>query len=163
MTENVIKEINAAYVQLEQKRDQLIQALRGEQFEVDWGWYNGHYHKNSSGAWEREAYPIPVLSVMGLCDIDLSFDEICVSTKLHREAALAYSYDGIAQYDFEAFGVEEFLCDFYQAGMSIAELKDRVSQSKEQEIGFAFPFPLATEGAEIGAFVSMLRREGFHD
>lgn len=163
MTENVMKELNAAYVQLEQKRDQLIQALRGEQFEVDCGWYNGHYHKNSSGAWEREAYPIPVLNVIGLCDIELSFNEICVSTKLHREAALAYSYESIAQYDFEAFGVEEYLCDFYQPGMSIVELKDRVSQSKEREIGFAFPFPFATEGAEIGALVSLLRREGFYD
>ncbi len=155
-------EVNAAYYQLEMRMAQIAHALLHRIFEIESGWYNGHYHKNDVGDWQRESYPIPVVAVKGFCDIEISFDKISVSTKLKRAKALEYSYDKILQYTFEVFGVEDYLCDYYKSGMTIEELKTNISLCNEQEIGFAFYFPFDVEGKEIFEFVKLLRREGFY-
>ncbi len=98
-----LNEVNDAYYQLEMKQAQITHALLHRIFEIESGWYNSHYHKGESGEWHRESYPIPVVTVKGLCDIEISFDEITVSTKLKRAKALEYSYDKV----FRAFVANE--------------------------------------------------------
>ena len=93
-------------------------------FEIESGWYNNHYYKTNDGGWSRASYPVPVISVKGYCDIEISFDRITVSTKMKRKTALAYSYDKIMKYDYEAYGVEDYLSDFYHAGLTVQELKN---------------------------------------
>ena len=61
-----------------------------------------------------------------------------MSTKMKRKAALAYSYDKIMKYDYEAYGVADYLSDFYHAGFDV-------------------------EGKQIFEFAKLLRREGFYD
>lgn len=158
---NLLNEINAAYSQLEMKQNEIANGLNGA-YEIEYGWYNGHYHKDDMGDWRREAYPIPVVGVKGLCDIEISFDKISVSSKLKRTKALEYSYVKILSYDFEVFGVEDYLCDFYKSGMSAKELKANISNSKEEEIGFAFSFPFDVEAGEIVELVRLLSQEGFY-
>ncbi len=162
MTKDFLSEVNAAYNQLEMKQAQIIHALSHRIFEIESGWYNGHYRKNESGDWRRESFPIPVVEVKGFCDVEISFDKISVSAKLKREKALEYTYDRFSKYAFEVFGVEDYLCDFYKSGMTFAELKDNISRGDEREIGFAFYFPVEVEGKEIFEFVKLLRREGFY-
>lgn len=162
VTKDFLNEINAAYNHLETKQAQIAGALFHRIFEIKTGWYNGHYHKGENGNWYRESYPIPVVEVKGFCDIEISFNEISVSTKLKRAKALEYSYGKISQYAFEAFGVEDYLCDFYNSGMTIEELKANLSRSDEKEIGFAFSFPFDVDGKELFEFVKLLRREGFY-
>lgn len=65
------------------------------------------------------AYPIPVIGVKDFCDIEIQFDKISASTKLNREAALAYSYEKFSEYEFEVYGVEDYLADFYHNGQTI--------------------------------------------
>lgn len=163
ISQTLQEEINAAYDQLERRQTELVRALQQEGLSTVSGWYNGHYHKAENGDWRREAYPIPVVTVKGVCDIEISFDGISVSTKRKREAALAASYESLSGYAFEAFGVEDYLRDFYQRGMTVAELKSNIAQSSEEEIGFAFPFSMDVEKEEILALVNLLRRDGFYD
>lgn len=91
-TKDFLNKVNDAYYQLETKQAQITHALFNRIFEIESGWYNGHYHKGENGDWCRESYPIPVVTVKGLCDIEVSFDKITVSTKLKRAKALEYSY-----------------------------------------------------------------------
>lgn len=156
-------EMNEAYQRLEEKKAEIIGALKQVGFEVEFGWYNGHYRRGEDGTWQRESFPIPVIGAKGLCDVELSFDGISVSTKLKREKALACSYDRVASYEFEAFGVEDYLADFFHAGQTIIELKQNISKSDEREIGFAFSFPLETEGKALLEFAILLQKEGFYD
>lgn len=79
-------------------------------------WYNIHYYKNDDGDWSRASYPVPVISIKGYCDIEIQFEAITVSAKLKRGTALEYSYDKIMKYEYEAYGVEDYLADFYYAG-----------------------------------------------
>lgn len=116
MDKQLLKEINDAYYRLELKQAEIVHSLSHRIFELESGWYSGHYHKDENGNWFRESYPIPVIGVKGFCDIEIQFDKISVSTKLNRTAALAYSFDKFAEQEFEAYGVEDYLADFYHPG-----------------------------------------------
>lgn len=162
MNKQLLNEINAAYYRLEMKQAQIVHALSHRIFEIQYGWYNGHYHRDDNGNWFRESYPIPVVSVKGFCDIEVPFDKISVSAKLKRNAALEYSFEKFSGYEFEAYGVEDYLADFYHAGQTIQEMKNNILAYDEQEIGFSFVFPFDMEENQIFEFVKLLRCEGFY-
>lgn len=126
------------------------------------GYYNGHYHKDSEGQYVMDYFPIPVITVEGLCDIELDLDRISVSAKLKRDAALSYDYTKLDAYKFEAFGVEAYLEDYYVEGNSYEELRKNVAECNEAEIGFAFSFPFEISAGEMCEFVELLKREGFY-
>lgn len=162
MDKELLSELNTAYYRLEMKQAEIVRALFHRIFELESGWYNGHYHKGDNGNWLRESYPIPVIGVKGFCDIEIQFDKISVSAKLKRDIALGYSFEKFAGYEFEAYGVEDYLADFYHAGQTIQKMKDNICACKEKEIGFSFVFPFDVEGKQIFEFVKLLRREGFY-
>lgn len=162
MDKELLNEINAAYYRLEMKQAEIIHALFHKIFKVESGWYNGHYHKSDVGDWNRESYPIPVVSVKGICDIELQFDKITLSTKLKRDVALNYSFKKFSGYEFEIYGVEDYLADFYHKGQTVKEMRENIRVSKESEIGFSFVFPFEIEEKQIFEFVKLLRREGFY-
>lgn len=162
MDKELLNEINAAYYRLEMKQAEIVHALFHRMFELESGWFNGHYHKNDIEEWYRESYPIPVISVKGFCDIEIQFDKISVSTKLKRDAALAYSYEKFSEYKFEAYGVEDYLADFYHEGQTIQEMKESICACDEAEIGFSFVFPFGIEGKQIFKFVKLLSHERFY-
>ena len=157
----LLKEINAIYYRLEMKQAEISHAFCHRISELESGWYNGHYHKGEDGNWFRESYPIPVIGVKGICDIEIQFDNISISTKLKRDMALAYSFKKFSGYEFEAYGVEDYLADFYHAGQTLQEMKENIHACDEKEIGFSFVFPFDVEGKQIFEFVKLLRREGF--
>ena len=161
MDVKLLQDIQRSYAQLEAKSAQISQALRST-FPLESGWYNGHYHRDGDGGWVRESYPIPVLGVKGLCDIEVHFDRISLSTKLRRCAALDFSFAPVAGYDFEVYGVEDYLADFYHPGQTIQALKENLCACKEEEIGFSFTFPFDVNEAQVLELVQLLRREGFY-
>ena len=65
-------------------------------------------------------------------------------------------------YEFETYGVEDYLSDYYHPGQSVQEFKDSINTSSEAEIGLSFSFPLEVTGQELFGFVKLLRREGFY-
>lgn len=162
LTEKELTDINTAYHSLESKQAELVCALSHRIFEVVSGWYNGHYHKDEHEKWVRESYPIPVIDVKGLCDIEIPFDKITISTKLKRNAALEYSFKKFAGCEFEAYGVDDYLTDFYHPGQTVQDLKENIRGCDEKEIGFSFVFPFEVDGKQIFEFVKLLRREGFY-
>ena len=162
MDKQLSNEINTAYSRLESKQTALIHALSHRIFKLESGWYNGHYHMDETGNWFRESYPIPVIDVKGLCNIEIPFDKITISTKLKRSAALAYPFEKFAGYEFEAYGVNDYLADFYHSGQTLQELQKNIRACDEKEIGFSFVFPFDVDGEQIFEFVKMLRREGFY-
>lgn len=162
MDKQILNEINTAYHRLELKQAELVRALSHRIFELESGWYNGHYQKDETGNWFRESYPIPVLGVKGLCDIEIPFDKISVSTKLKRNAALAYPFEKFVGYEFEAYGVDDYLADLYHSGQTMQDLQENIRACDEREIGFSFVFPFDVDGKQVFEFVKLLRREGFY-
>ncbi len=162
ISQNLLNEINSAYSQLEARMMAALSALKLNKLEIEYGWYNNHYNKSPSGEWIRDAHPIPVISVKGLCDVEISFVSVTVSAKLSRTQALEYTYDKLTCYDFEAYGVEDYLSDYYTKGQTFEQLKENIRKSSEQEIGFSFTFPEDIDVGKICEFVSLLQSEGFY-
>ncbi len=162
ITESEKRFLNETYHTLWLKCAQLVQGLLHRIFEVSSGFYNGHYHQTSDGSWQMDYYPIPVISVKHFCDIEISLDGISVTTKKRRSDVLEYSFDLFKNYSFDAFGVEGYLDSFYLDGMTIAEMKESIKHSLENEIGFSFSFPWEIDGDKMYEFVKLLRREGFY-
>lgn len=163
MTESgLISELNAVYERFEKRLAELLQALADKKFEAAFGWYNNHYVRTDDDGWRRDAYPIPVIAVKGICDIEIQPDGVSLSTKLSRETALSYDYGGIIHMRFEAYGVDDYLADYYHEGMTTEALKSNISKCGEREIGFSFVFPSDTDERELCELVEFLRREGFH-
>lgn len=161
MNAQLRNEMNNAYYRLEQKQREIVQALSCRLFELESRWYNGHYHKDDSNKWIRESYPIPVISVKSLCDIEIGFDKISISSKLERNTVLTYSFEKFTGVEFEAFGVEDYLTDFYQPGGTLQDMKENIRSCNEREIAFSFVFPFGIGGAQIFEFVKLILREGF--
>ena len=53
MDKELLNEINTAYYRLEMKQAEIIHALFHRIFELESGWYNGHYHKGDNDNWIR--------------------------------------------------------------------------------------------------------------
>lgn len=162
ISQDFLNNINAAYHQLETKRDEIFHILNREFADVRTGWYNGHYHIGEEGNWSRNAYPIPEVNLMGLCDIEIYFDHISVTAKLRRDAALAYSFDKLMEYEWEAYGIENYLSDYYHTGRTVHEMKNAISSCDENEIGFSITMPFETEGMQIFELAQLLSQEGFY-
>lgn len=143
----------------EMKQAEIAGALFRGAFETESGWYNGHYRKNDAGEWGRDAFPIPVISVKGLCDIEIQFDEIAVSTTLKRDIALAYSFEKVADFSFEAYGVT----DYYHKGQTVQELRENIRACDETEIGFFFCFSFEECGERILELVGLFGRKTFYN
>lgn len=162
ITEQEKQRMNEIYFTLSTKQAQLFHGLYHRIFELSSGFYNGHERQTPDGGWQMDYYPIPVISVKGFFDVEISPDGISVTTKKKRKDALAYSFEKLCDYSFEAFGVESYLDIFYRDGMTIAELKENISCSEEREIGFCFSLPWDIDGETMYEFAKLLRREGFY-
>ncbi len=154
--------MNRVYFELNGKKNEIFGALRECGFELSAGWYNEHCAKDEGGGYCVSYYPIPVISVKGVCDVEVSFDGLSVTAHLKREAALEYSFEKIREYPFEAYGVEDYVSDYYRPGLTVQEMKENIARSDETEIGFAFMFPFEVDGEAVVEFVKLLRGEGFY-
>ena len=154
---NARETLNAIYRPLEAKRGEVQDALRPLGLRVASAYYNGHYQKDADGDYVRNDYPIPVVEVTGLCDVEIEPDHLSVSAKLTRERALAYDFSRLRDYAYEVYGVQDYLTDY--AGENV---KDAILGSAEREIGFSFSFPFETEGEILYRFALFLREEGFY-
>ncbi len=153
--------LNRIYAPLDAQRAQLTAALKEHGFPVEWGFYNGHYHETAPGVYAMDRFPIPVLTVPGLCDVELDLDALSVSTKLRRSDALAHSFAPLAGYHFEAYGVEDYLATYYREGSPLDDLRRAIAQSPETEICFSFSLP--ADAAAVIALLQLLQQQGFYN
>lgn len=155
------KYLNEIYEKLDTKAKSLISFI-GKDFSYSMGYYNGHYSKNEQGEYELEYFPIPVISLNGCCDIEVEPEGVTVSSKLKRERALSMDYTKLLAYHFEAYGVLDYLSDYYVRGCTIEELICNLKSSEEKEIGYSFIFDYDSD-EKIYELVSLLQENGFYN
>lgn len=157
-----LRELDAAYLPLEQKRSALLRALSGRPCTLQCGWYNGHYSRAEDGGYRMDHYPIPVIEVRGCCDIEIGFGSIGISTKLSRADALERDFAKFSGVPFEVHGVDDFLADFLLPGMTLGQMRENIRASGEEDIGFSFTLPFETPEERVAAFIDLLIAEGFY-
>lgn len=163
MPENTRESLNQLYRPLAEKLHELIAKLTKLHggFKVTSGFYNGHYHKNAAGLYQADAYPIPVISVMGLCDIEIDFDGITVTTKLSKEQIATFDWNTLGDVQFEVYGVEDYLRDYGNERI-VDEINGNVLPSAEREFFVSFSFPTTTGGEGIMRFLRTLQKNHFY-
>ena len=149
-------QLNEIYKKLDEKAKDISKLLH-----CDFGYYNGHYYKTKSGKYEMDYFPIPVISLKGVCDIEIASNQISVTTKLTRDMAISYDFEKVKSYSFEAYGVENYLDDFYLVGDTINDMVEKIKNSREQHIFFSFNFPFEVAASVVCEFIKLIRNEGF--
>ncbi len=154
--------INSVYSTLENKCLEISRQLSTLHPGLTWGWYNGHYHKNIKKEWVREAYPIPVIELKGICDIEVSLEKFTISTKLKREDAIDFNFNKFGGYFFEVYGVNDYLNDFYTEDCTFEDMKNNIVNSSEEEIGLSISFYFGVSTAEITRLIDLIIDEKFY-
>lgn len=155
--------LNHLYQPLEKRAHEFTAMLAGLHggFKISSGFFNRHYHKNAAGVYQADAYPIPVISVMGLCDIEIDIDSITLSTKFSKEQIAAFDWNSLGDIRFEVYGVEEYLCD-YGNEKDTDGIKNRALSSAEKEFFVSFFLSTAVTGEDLKRAVEMLQKKHFY-
>lgn len=157
------RELNVVYKPLDIKARDISDYLNNKNLDCSYGFYNGHFYKNETGIYEISYYPIPVITVKNLCDIEINTDGIIsISSKLERNRALIYDYQKLNEIEFEAYGTESYLNDFFIPGQDLKTLKFNIKNSLEKEIGFSFKFYENISCQFLCDFILFLKEEGFY-
>jgi len=128
-------------------------------YNVEWGYYDRHT-VTVNGDNFLEYYPIPVLTVNGICDIAVDFLQVSIDGKLFAaEFEEKLDFAKLKSHGFECYGAENYLESLYVPGMSFEELVQIVRACGESEIGVAAAFegePLTKEILELmQVFINM--------
>ncbi len=155
------EDLNCFYKVLDSKAKEICLNLKNKDIPYSMGYFNGHYTKNETGEYEQDYFPIPVISIEGLCEIEMNWDGVSISTKLSRNDSISFHYDDLSQYEFEAYGVIDYLNDFYVKGYTIQQFIQNVEKSNELEIGFSFFFE-TIHNKELFEFIVFLKERKFY-
>lgn len=109
-----------------------------------------------------DEYPIPVISMKDLCDVEISLDTVTVTTKRKRVDVLGDPLDEYSGMEFEVYGVENYLDDYLLSGISTEGVQNKIRKSQVRELGFSFVFSFETNATALCAFIEQLGQKGFY-
>lgn len=153
--------LNNIYKPLNEYKAKIINYLNLNGYSYKWGYYNGHYVKNNN-EWLLEEYPIPVITVEEICDIGIDVSHVFIEGKLKRECASQFDFTLLKEYEFEVYGVQNYLNDFYNIALSVEGIKDRILSSNEDEIGVSLFISHEESIENILSVLGTLKRFGFY-
>jgi len=156
-------ELNQIYIKLDKKSKELSSPFHKihQIFDYKVAYFSGHYNKNENGKYEMDCFPIPVISIVNYCDIEIGLNGINITTKLKRSDALNFNYKKLEDHRFEVYGITDFLSDYYTANHTIGDLVNNIQSSQEPEIGFSFKFDEDVIAEDLYKFVLFLRNNRF--
>ncbi len=161
--EGMREQLNRLYRSLDERAHEFViemTKLHGD-FKIESGFYNGHYHKNSEGNYQPDSYPIPVIGVKGLCDIEIDFDGNSITSKLSKEQIISFDWSILEKVRFEVYGVNDFLRD-YGDDRSAGEISGSVQNSEEKEFFVSFYYPVSESGENVLKLLRKLQKNGFY-
>lgn len=156
------EQLNDFYKKLDGEAEQIRSILIKGGFNCEKKYFNGHYNKNAAGEYVKEYFPIPVLEVKDLCDIEIIGNRINISSKTSLENALHFDYGKISEFYYEVYGVVDYLSDYYKSGEELKVLYGNLANSEEDEIGFAFSIAADVAHDKILNVISVLKSGGFY-
>lgn len=158
--EKTINLLNGIYRPLHERATELSKLLREKGLDARLGWYNMHYRGTGGGEYAPDYFPIPVISIAGICDVEFNIDTVTVTAKLTRKDSLEKDIDGIGV-SYEAYGVNDYLNDFRAAETTSEQMRRAIAQSDEKEVFFGFLLPQYITADGIADFIERLRTQGF--
>lgn len=124
--------LNDVYRQLDERAVRLKNLLSKLGYSVSMGYYNQHTVA-IDGDMLLEHYPIPVITIKDICEIGLDIMQVYVESKFYREEAIGIDFSKLKKYNFECYGVNEYLENFYEPGMALEDIAASIEQSGDDE------------------------------
>lgn len=134
--------------------------IKKEGLDSSSGFFNGHYVRTADNDFLKEYFPIPVITIKNLCDIEIGLKYTTITSKLSRDDALGFPFEHF-QIPFEAYGVNDFQSDLYHKGMSLEALRENIEKSKENQIFMTFFHDKETKPETIIATIKTLKSSGY--
>ena len=152
--------LNGIYRPLHERATAMTDRFRKLGFDARLGWYNMHYRETGDGRYSPDYFPIPVISVVGLCDVEINIDAVTITSKLTRSDALAKDLDGIGV-PYESYGVDDWLKSFRTEETSSEQMRRAIEKRAEKEIFFGFSMSDDDPDA-VAEFIRLLQKQGFY-
>ncbi len=158
MNEDIFNKLNEIYKPLCEKTTEIKNKLNELGFCVKSGFYNNHYVKCDNG-FLTEHFPIPVISVENIGDIGIDINSIWIEIILSRDEAILLDYAHMAHiYNFEVYGVNEYLHDFYNAQSDPRLVVEKINNSEEKQICVAFYYAHESNTDELISIVRLFAK-----
>ena len=163
MKNNLRSMLNDLYSPIIDKTYKIVSSLTKLHggFNVVSRFYNGHYHKNSEGSYKEDKYPIPVITISGLCDIEIDFDNICITSKLSKDQIQLLDWNVLKGKHFEVYGLENYLLDYGNED-DIDTMKNDTLASKEKEFFITIYLPTNIPTEDVIELLRLLKNNGFY-
>jgi hypothetical protein len=126
-------------------------------FEHEWGYFAQHSVRDGD-KWFFEHYPIPVITIRDICEIGFDLSQTFIECKVKTEEALKFDFKQLKGFNFEVYGVKEYLNDFYNAKQDIKDIHEKIDKSDEQEIGISLLFGYMESVENIVSAVNSLEK-----
>lgn len=141
--EEKIKEANKLYKPTLDIVEKFCNDLKLRKIGYTLGFYNNHELKIGK-VFIKEFYPIPVVSLkINKYEIDIGFDIVTdkdyigfIELTLDKEKVLNFDYDKIKEFNFEIYGYENYLIDYY--GGDVENTKRLIHNSNEIKFHIGF-------------------------
>lgn len=163
MDDKLREAMNAAYAALDKRAKDILNALKASGLKrlLSYGYYAGHNWPDAAGGYQMDHYPIPVITVQDLCDIEIDFAHTSITAKQSKEAALRLDDSAFQGMRFAVYGLEDFQTDYKKAKESPDVLPERLKNSGETAFFYSFLFSGDVDKAQLLATVKRLEGLGF--
>lgn len=152
--------LNDIYKNLYERTCEVCKALKSHSYDISWAYFAFHSTRIEAELM-LEYFPVPVITVKNICDIGLRPDNFFIELKFKREEALLFDFSSI-KFDFEVYGIENYLNDFYNNSMAVGEIHSNIKKSKEKEIGVQLKIDKTASTGEIIEIVKLCQLWGSH-
>ena len=110
----------------------------------------------------EDNYPIPVIRLSDLCEVEIYTDVISVFTRLKCSDAEGFDFSRLEGYSFEIYGYDNGrLIDFSDCEATLQQTKESILNSSTEIADFYFDFPFDSGESEIYALIDLLHKSGF--
>ena len=168
-------DLNRFYQALTDKAQSLMKALMplvDAKLLMSMSYVIKHYIRNmykhreatpdNAASYSEDNYPIPVIRLSDLCEVEIYTDVISVFTRLKCADAKDFDISALDKYSFEAYGYDGGqLIDFSDGNATLQEIKNNILCSNTEITDFYFDFPFDADEKEIYALTSLLHGSGF--
>jgi len=158
---NIRNTLNIIYQPLVKKAESIYNIVTEQYNKAFYSFYNNHFHKNEIGEYIVDYFPIPVISIENICDIEFDLDTINVTSKLTKHNTVEFDYSKLNNFKFEIYGVNDYLTDYYTNDSSLDQAIAKIGKSNETEFFFTFYFNNDTDEKALLIFLAFLQKEKF--
>lgn len=154
--------LNEIYESLVKRSKSICNSVQEKFSKVSYGFYNNHFYKNDAGEYISDCFPIPVVTIENLCDIEFDLDKIAITSKLRKQDVIGFEYNELSGMNFEIYGVDDYLKDYLTDAISLDEAITEISKSNETEFFYTFYFENDTDNNVLSEFLCFIDNNGFY-